>query len=413
MTSVEKPSSGRDAVDAARDDLRGLFELETLHRRGPASLVWLARDLEFDQPVALKLLPRAPDAGTEVEEAFHRAAALVAALDHPHVVPWYSAGATDRFFWCSMEYVEGRSLAEVLRSSHPMSPSMCLRLVEQVAAALDTAHRLGVVHAGLTPTNVLIDVAGDARVTDFWVPWVLEQVGAFAADTDTTRKLAYRAPEQIAEGRAGPEADQYALAALMQACLSGKLARETGGGNGVPPRVTRALERAMSPVPGDRFASVGEFVAALEGGAPAEHGIVGSPLAGLDDDLEELPDEASLPLPVPRRRWVPMGVLGLVVVGGAVATAWLLSSGATRNEAATAPIAPPVVRDSAVRAVSPQLPPLPPPVLPERRESVVRPVPRPRAPSRPAAAPGRLFVNATPWGQVYVDGVLIGNTPRV
>jgi len=175
----------------------------------------------------------------------------------------------------------------------------------------------------------------------------------------------------------------------------------------------------MSPVPGDRFASVGEFVAAVEGGAPAEHGIVASPPAGLDDELDELPDEPSLPLPVPRRRWVPMGVLGLVVVGGAVATAWLLSSGATRNEVATALVAPPVVRDSAVRAVSPQLPPLPPPVLPERPDSVVRPVPRPRvhapaarAPSRPAAAPGRLFVNATPWGQVYVDGVLVGNTPR-
>ena len=116
-----------------------------------------------------------------------------------------------------------------------------------------------------------------------------------------------------------------------------------------------------------------------------------------------------------------MAVLGLVVVGGAVATAWVLSSGATSNDAATAPVAPPVVQDSAVRAVSPQLPPLPPPVLPERRggDSVVRPVPRPRvhapaarAPSRPAAAPGRLFVNATPWGEVYVDGVLIGNTPQ-
>src|SRR2546422_10025128 len=95
-----------------------------------------------------------------------------------------------------------------------------------------------------------------------------------------TRKLAYRAPEQSAERLAGPAADQYALAALMQACLSGKLARETG--SGVPPRVTRALERAMSPVPGDRLASVGEFVAALEGGAPAEYDLVGSPLAGLE-----------------------------------------------------------------------------------------------------------------------------------
>src|SRR5437763_4209886 len=151
MTSIDTPSSGRDPVDAAaRDDLRGLFELETVHRRGPASLVCLARDLEYNQPVALKVMPRLPAGGGEAEEAFHRAAALVAALDHPHVVPLYSAGATDRFFWCSMEYVEGRSLTEALRSSTPMEPAVARRLVDQVAIALDAAHRLGVVHAGLT-----------------------------------------------------------------------------------------------------------------------------------------------------------------------------------------------------------------------------------------------------------------------
>ena len=421
MTSVEKSSSGRDPLEAAaRDDLRGLFELETIHRREPTSLVYLARDLEFDQPVALKVMWRAPGAGAEVEEAFHRAAALVAALDHPHVVPWYSAGATDRFFWSSMEYVEGRSLAEVLRSSQPMAPSVCLRLVGQVAAALDSAHRLGVVHAGLTPANVLIDAAGDAHVTDFWVPWVLEQLRALTGDSEKTRRAAYRAPEQVAEGQAGPEADQYALAAVMRACLSGKPSREEG--NGMPPRVVRALERALSPAPADRFPSVAEFVGALEGGTPSEHRAEPPRIVGLHDDVDELDDEA--PPPAPRRRWVPMSVLGLVVVGGAVATAWLLGSGASMNEAANAPVAPPsFVRDSVVREVSPLPPPvLPQPVLPARRDSVVRPPPRPRvppraapaarAPSRPPVAAGRLFVNATPWGQVYLDGVLIGNTPR-
>ena len=421
MTSVEKASSGRDPGEAAaRDDLRGLFELETVHRRGPTSLVYLARDLEFDQPVALKVMRRASGAGVEVEEAFHRAAALVAALDHPHVVPWYSAGATDRFFWSSMEYVEGRSLAEVLRSSQPMAPSVCLRLVRQVAAALDAAHRLGVVHAGLTPANVLIDAAGDARVTDFWVPWVLEQLRALAGDSEKTRRAAYRAPEQVAEGQAGPEADQYALAAVMRACLSGKPRREDG--SGMPPRVVRALERALSPAPADRFASVAEFVGALEAGAPPEHRGEPPRIVGLHDDVDELDDEP--PPPAPRRRWVPMGVLGLLVVGGAVATAWLLSSGATMNEAANAPLAPPsFVRDSVVGGVSPLPPPvLPQPLVPARRDSVVRPPPRPRvppraaaaarAPSRVPAAAGHLFVNATPWGQVYLDGVLIGNTPR-
>src|SRR3989449_5079731 len=220
MTSVDTSPPGRDPVDAAaRDDLRGLFELETVHRRGPASLVWLARDVEFDQPVALKLMPRVPGAGAEAEEAFHRAAAQIAALDHPHIVPLYSAGATDRFFWCSMEYVEGRSLAEALRSSGPMELAACLRLLGQVAAAVDAAHRLGVVHAGLTPANVLIDAAGDAHVTDFWIAWVLERLGAPPGDGGKARRDKYRAPEQRSEGRCGPETDQYALAALMQACL--------------------------------------------------------------------------------------------------------------------------------------------------------------------------------------------------
>src|SRR5438094_2036025 len=270
MTSVDTPSSGRDPVDAAaRDDLRGLFELETVHRRGPASLVCLARDLEFNQPVALKVIPRAPGAaaGAEAEEAFHRAAALVAALDHPHIVPLYSVGATDRFFWCSMEYVEGRSLAEALRASSPMEPSACLRLVKQVATALDAAHRLGVVHAGLTPANVLIDAAGDAHVTDFWVPWVLERHGALPGDGGKARRDKYRAPEQVSEGRCGPEADQYSLAALMQACLTKARAR-------IQPEIARAIERALNPTPEARFPSVGDFAATL--GTAAARSLQGS-----------------------------------------------------------------------------------------------------------------------------------------
>src|SRR5882762_4598328 len=282
MTSVEKPSSGRDPVEAAaRDDLRGLFEFETVHRRGPASLVYLARDLEFDQPVALKVMWRAPGAGADVEEAFHRAAALVAALDHPHVVPWYSAGATDRFFWCSMEYVEGRSLAEVLRSSQPMAPSVCLRLVGQVAAALDAAHRLGVVHAGLTPANVLIDAAGDAHVTDFWVPWVLERLGALPGDGGKARRDKFRAPEQLADGSCGPETDQFALAALMQACLVKTPAR-------VPLDMTRAIERALNPTPEARFPSVQDFVAALGPSGVRSTSVV---LLGRDQEGEDDEDD--------------------------------------------------------------------------------------------------------------------------
>jgi len=420
MTSVDTSPPGRDPVDAAaRDDLRGLFELETVHRRGPASVVFLARDLEFDQPVALKLMPRVPGAGAEAEEAFHRAAAQIAALDHPHIVPLYSAGATDRFFWCSMEYVEGRSLAEALRSSGPMEPGACLRLVGQVANALDAAHALGVVHAGLTPANVLIDAAGDAHVTDFWIPWVLERLGALPGDGGKARRDKYRAPEQLSEGRCGAEADQYALAVLMQACLGKTSAR-------IPPDMSGGIERALSPTPEARFPSVGDFVAAL--------GLSGARLPSrappqlLDDDDYDDDDPAFPPQPS-RWRWIPAGVLTLVVLGAVVAP-WLLSSGSRGGQrlgSGEAYMPPPVdsfaFAEPAGGPPDTALPASAAPVVraPVRKAPARRPsaAPSPRARAVPGAAnvssraaPGRLFVSATPWGQLYVDGELIGNTPR-
>jgi serine/threonine-protein kinase len=426
VTSVDLPPLGRDPVDAAaREELRGLFELETVHRRGPASLVCLARDLEFDQPVALKVIPRAPGAGADAEEAFQRAAALVAALDHPHCVPLYSAGATDRFFWCSMEYVDGRSLAELLRSSGPMEPSACVRLVEQVAAALDAAHRLGVVHAGLTPANVLIDAAGDAHVTDFWIPWVLERLGALPGDGGKARRDKFRAPEQLADGSCGPETDQYALAALMQACL-GKTSAP------VPPDMARAIDRALNPRPEARFPSVPDFVVALgTSGARLPSSVVPQLLAfdrDDDDDDEDGGHEDYAP-PRSRWRWLPAGVLTLVVLG-AVAAPWLLSSGSTADPApesggkyALSPadsfaIAEPqgVRADTAPLVARAPIAKVPARAEPTRRLSTApphraRPRPRPAA-VRPLGTPAHLFVSATPWGQLYVDGELIGNTPR-
>src|SRR5690242_21920742 len=122
----------RDPLDAAvQEDLRELFRLEMLYARGPASRLYLARDLEYDQPVALKVMPRSPQAWARAEEAFHEAAAEAAVLVHPHVVPLFSAGATDRFFWYSTEFVPGRSLADTLRAG-PLELDATLGIAEQI-----------------------------------------------------------------------------------------------------------------------------------------------------------------------------------------------------------------------------------------------------------------------------------------
>jgi hypothetical protein len=261
-------------------------------------------------------------------------------------------------------------------------------------------------------------------VTDFWIPWVLERLGGLPGDGGKARREKYRAPEQVSEGMCGPEADQYSLAALLQACLTKSRAR-------VLPDIARAIERALSPKPEARFPSVSEFAAAL--GVSARPASIGTLPQFLEDDDEDDRDEydpSYAPRPS-RWRWIPVGVVTLVVLG-AVAAPWLLSSGSRRAlqrapdeeylkaavdsvpfaDTAAVPlntVVPPPRAPAERTPVSPVAPVRRPSVAPPRR---ARPVPERSDVTAPAVG-GRLFINSTPWGQVYVDSELIGNTPRV
>jgi eukaryotic-like serine/threonine-protein kinase len=458
MKKPGTPRAQRDQIDeAVQEDLRELFRLEMLYARGPVSRLYLARDLEYDQPVALKVMPRSPQAWARAEEAFHEAAAEAAVLAHPHIVPLYSAGATDRLFWYSSEFVTGRSLAEQLRAGPPMELDACVKLAEQIAAALDAAHRLGVVHANLKPTNVLLDAGGHVRVTDFWIRWVLEQLGASVGKGDAndgeTRDWPgpYLSPEQRVGHEPGPAADQYALGALVYECLAGAppptedpmAAVAEGRSPTLPPAlmdvrpdipadVSAAVERALSQAPDGRYETAGHFVAALRAPESSFESVSFAP-------LEVAPAPAPAPVHVgrPARHGiglVSVALLAFVLVGAAGA-AWILGLGLTGGRpiasqpapteplpdtmaapaaASTAPSQP--RPDSTVGTTDVPVPPVParPVPKPIKRTPPARVVspPRPRH-DAPVGAPGRLFVNAIPWGQVFVDDAPIGNTPRV
>src|ERR1043166_9643047 len=119
----------------AHRELSGLIDIALRHRCGAASLLYRARDLRSNARVALKVISRRPDIGADATEAFRRAASRVAALEHVHVVPVYSAGATEHCFWYTTEYVEGPSLVDTLRDGS-MDLAECLRVAEQVGLAL-------------------------------------------------------------------------------------------------------------------------------------------------------------------------------------------------------------------------------------------------------------------------------------
>ena len=414
---AEAPTPEPSELDARRE-LAAEFRIDSLLDRPPGPIVYLARDAD-ERVLAVKVLPRA-EVGP-AEDHFHAAAEAAAQLDHPHIVPVYGHGATENFLWCTTKHVEGRSLASMLQVSGPLERSACLRIFEQVASALDYAHRRGVPHGALTPDSIIVEAN----------EWVL--VGGFAM-----RGLVDAAPDGARATEPPTGADQRALAAIAYHCFTGTPLGEDplpadDGLPGLPLHVSQALRRALSSRQAERFPTVIDFVAALGGtrpdarttwfsANPRKRG-AGSPVVIVDADA----DPAAKPL---GGRIAAAGAGLLVLLGGGAA--WLGISSipasgsrerepvagapAPRPEAAPAP--PRENRDTVAPPSS-----TPPPARPTRptvtqRAAVVRRWTPPPAAAPPVVdqrlvEPGLLSVNAIPWGSVYLDGQPIGNTPQI
>jgi hypothetical protein len=416
--AVETPSV-EAMEEQARQELEGRFHLDEFLGRGARSLVFLAREPGSESQVVVKVHPREGEDRDAADERFRSAVKSVSGLEHPHIVPVSDFGWTEHLYWYAMQHVRGRSLRTLLRSRGPLDVKACLRLVSQVASALDYAHRRGLVHASLKPENVLIDAEGWVHVCDLLVSRALEtaaaaapKVGEPAAPAGPAAKGSpYLPPEDLR----APQADQYALGVLVYECLTGAppAEPEEGGAGGpapllssvradVPAHVAHAVRRAISPKPVDRFPGVLDFVAALE--TPSAP-VAGTQPAAARPSATVLRVDGWEPPSSPfRRRLILVGALAglvvLAVVGRPIARGLL-----HRSSGGGLPAAVP-------NDLGPILPTETAPMLPPGRDAR-RPERRPGAPSTsPSAAPGRLFVNATPWGQLYVDGRLVGNTPK-
>ncbi len=413
----EAPPAEPSELDARRQLARE-FRIDSLLERPPGPIVYLARDAD-ERLIALKVVAR-PQVGA-AEDRFHAAADAAAQLDHPHILPLYRHGATENFFWCATKYVDGRSLAGMLATGGPLERSTCLRIVEQVASALDYAHRRGVAHGALTPDCIIVDANEWALVGDF-----------------AMRGLLDAAPDGAQAGEPAAGRDQRALAAIAHQCLTGTPMGEdppTAEDNpaGLPLHVSQALRRALSSRQADRFPSVLDFVAALGGSRPETRTAwfganprkkgPGSPVVIVDADA----DPAARPL---RGRIAAAAGGLLVAVGGGAA--WLGISSipaapASREPvasasapAASAPSVPPSTFELPDPEPVPPSSPAPAPVRTTRPPVAARaPVAKRSAPppvsrvERRDLEPGLLSVNAIPWGSVYLDGQPVGNTPQI
>src|SRR4051812_9617718 len=201
----------------------GDYELVEEIARGGMGVVYKARQASLARTVAIKMILRGSLAGKEDVERFTLEARAVAKLNHPHIVVIYDVGQCGEQYYYSMEFVEGRTLAELARGG-PLNCRKAAEYVEQIARAMDYAHQNGVVHRDIKPSNVLIDGSGRARVTDFGLAKHGDRGDELTLSGQILGTPAYMAPEQITNrrGEIGPACDIYGIGALFYELLTGQ-----------------------------------------------------------------------------------------------------------------------------------------------------------------------------------------------
>ncbi|WP_216907055.1 serine/threonine-protein kinase [Nocardia noduli] len=257
----------------------GHYRLERLLGSGGTGRVWSARDTRTDRDVALKVLTAEVGADPAYRQRFTREARLAAQLRGPHTVPIHGFGELDGRLYLDMALIEGVDGAELLRRDGRLAPEAAVRIVTQAAVALDAAHRIGLVHRDVKPSNLMVTSTGYVYLIDFGTAVSAGQ-RPITATGNMVGTLGYVAPERFG-GTADARSDQYSLACVLYELLTRR--RPFGDGDApqqvcahlmstppmasdlvaaVPPELDAVIARALAKEPGDRWSTAGEFAAA-------------------------------------------------------------------------------------------------------------------------------------------------------
>jgi serine/threonine-protein kinase len=358
----------RDAILADR------YQIEEEIGRGGMARVYRATDTVLGRTVAVKVLGEDYALDPTFVERFRREAQAAARLNHANVVSVFDTGSDGAVHFIIMEFVEGRTLADVMTTDGPLDPERAAEIAMRIAEALSFAHAEGLVHRDIKPANVMITDRGRVKVMDFGIAR-LATSNTITQTSTVFGTAAYLAPEQAQGQRVDGRADVYALGVVLYEMLAGRVPFVADSAvavaskhvleqpqppsqvrAGVPPALEAIAMRALEKDPDDRFADAGQMASAL-GQSIGLSAVTTEPLTGTAAHDRT----AVLPVAVPPSRrgthaapgrpprwWIPIVLFAV----GAVLLALFLPALLSRNDTGTN-VTPPATHQPSHKASAP------------------------------------------------------------
>jgi len=365
-------------------EVLGNYRLERILGEGAMGVVFEARHVRLDKQVAVKILKPQHGTDSSLVQRFFQEARAVNAINHENIVEIFDfveepapANAIARFY-CVLELLHGVSLRQLLQHE-TLSVRRAVHIVEQICAALEAAHRTGVVHRDIKPDNIFVTARGNepdfVKVLDFGVAKLTS--GRLASNPDTFAGAVigtpgYMAPEQASGLVVDGRADLYAVGTVLYELLAGQrpfeaqdlstwavnlivrapppLPATTPGGEPIPPELAAVVLRCLEKDPANRFASMEALAAALRPFAR-------EPILLLVPAVPTPVEPTPVPVARTRRRWPWAAAAGLALLAIPGAVVW------SRAQPSAPSPTPPVVAAAAVVPEPPLLAPAPAPVV--------------------------------------------------
>ena len=260
----------------------GNFEVLSQLGSGGMGSVYLGRDPELGRQVAIKVI-REEVRDQEALDRFFREARAAAALRHPNIITVYASGQQDHQPYMAMEYVDGESLADIIRSRRTLPLSDKISYLQQICTGLHFAHRAGIVHRDIKPANIMVDREGVVRILDFGIARV--EGSAMTQDGSLMGSLNYMSPEQMLGRPVDHRSDIFSVGSVAYELLCYQQAFKGGLNDGLlqrlpnedppalaqlypglPPALEQVVMRALEKAPENRFQDLEEMRNAIVGG---------------------------------------------------------------------------------------------------------------------------------------------------